>query len=813
MFGTRGHKILRDIWTRKARTAMVSISIFIGVLGVVTLTSAGDLLIAKIQKDLVEDKIAMAYVFVELDEDVEPEDLDNDAILETLRAYPGVTIVQGWAWDRMYWRKPDETGFIEGDVRSYTEPFDAMPIEPVTLVTGRYPEPGQREVIVERRMADRYGLKAGDPIVIRILSQLSGTPGAATDIPEETWTVTGIVFHPYLGDSNRRSLYTHFEDMAYIASNTSYFRRFQVRFTDFPTADASADDFESYINTNTPFKVNGINLDNPANNEYIQEMQDWTNTLRTLAIIAMLVASFLVVTVITTIVIEQKRQIGIMKSLGATRFDNFLMYAGIAVLYGVIGMVPGVLLGIPAGYYLAEQVAPLMNVLLEGFTLSVTGVTVGAVMGVVMPFLAAILPVILGTRVTIREAVTDLGISARYGYGPVARLIHALPFPMAVRQALANIYQKRGRLAMTGITLTLAAGTFIGVSAVFISLDNTLENIFNTFNTHMTIIPLAPEDYDYAEVGTLIEQTVGGLNGVYPMSDTGLDIVLAEAANPGEEDTVRWTWTSGFDPHTDSVQLDLDAGRGWLDDPERDGIVLTRSLADDIGKGVGDVITVRYEDTTRDLEIIGIDRFPFPNAFVRWQTLAALTGEDAPEGYELRFADDGISGADVDRKIGDIREQLLRNGIVAWYGNTRANEEENASVIRTAGLVFNIASLVMAAVGAIGLLTMLFISVFERQREIGVMRSVGAGSRAIAGQFLTEGLMVGSIAWLLGVPLSYGVGHLLMQMLPVGDMGFNYPLIAPIAGLGGMLAVATLASLWPSLAASRKTVSDILRYQ
>ena len=49
----------------------------------------------------------------------------------------------------------------------------------------------------------------------------------------------------------------------------------------------------------------------------------------------------------------------------------------------------------------------------------------------------------------------------------------------------------------------------------------------------------------------------------------------------------------------------------------------------------------------------------------------------------------------------------------------------------------------MAAVGAIGLLSTLSMSVFERLREIGVMRSIGASSFTVAGQFLTEGMLVG----------------------------------------------------------------------
>ena len=64
MFKTRGRKIVRDIMARKGRTALVSISIMIGVFGAVALISANDLLLAQIRDDIEPDEIAMTRLFV-----------------------------------------------------------------------------------------------------------------------------------------------------------------------------------------------------------------------------------------------------------------------------------------------------------------------------------------------------------------------------------------------------------------------------------------------------------------------------------------------------------------------------------------------------------------------------------------------------------------------------------------------------------------------------------------------------------------------------------------------------------------------------
>ena len=140
--------------------------------------------------------------------------------------------------------------------------------------------------------------------------------------------------------------------------------------------------------------------------------------------------------------------------------------------------------------------------------------------------------------------------------------------------------------------------------------------------------------------------------------------------------------------------------------------------------------------------------------------------------------------------------------------------EEITTLIRVFQVVFNLSAGLIALVGALGLLTAISMSVFERQKEIGVMRSIGAGSGTVAVQFLTEGLIVGVLAWVVGLPISYGLSQLITAGLELGDaFRLTYPVSAPVVGILGMLVITTLASLWPSITASRKTVSDILRYQ
>lgn len=928
MIRIRGRKILRDLWARKARTALASLSIFVGVLGVVVLVTMGDLLIRQLNDDLKSDELAMQQLSITV---AGGSEVDNAAHIDMLEALPGVTRVEGRAVYPLSWKRPGELEFEEGAIRAYWEPFDEIQIQPPRLTgQGRWPVAGNNEIAVEKRMADEQGLAVGDQLVLRVL----GTEG--DNVQEQTWTVVGIVFQPYtyFGEQgflpNETSVFAAYDDARDIAGFKGL-TRFYVRYTDFPTAEDQADAFEATVAERTPYIPLFQFVDDPESNIFLEITQQISVILIMLAVVALIVSGFLVVNIINAIVVEQKRQIGVMKSLGATRTDNVMMYTGAALAYGILGTIPGVILGAYLGYQMAAGIAPQANSLIEGFRISTVAVVVGVVMGLAVPLIAALIPVLLGTRVTILEAMTDLGISSDYGRGLVARLLGALPMTITIRQALTNLNRKKGRLVLTGITLTLAVAAFMAVFGIFFSLNEIIAGFFEVNNFEITVSPSESQDYD--EMRALILDQVADVKDVWPATVVTVDMEGYVDAQFGGS-TV---FVNGFDPQSGVLKLDLDAGTAWAEDADRQGIVLTSSLADAIDKRLGDTVVVEVGGKTTELEVIGLTPIAADQAFMEWRRLSALAGltVGAPtpneyavpvqvEGYQgtlpggaaiavgfdesvgafLQFEDGGfftpgqpgvivsaqlaasgdygvgdeltlnvagtsvtlpiigvfgvppqmaegappdvvgiywqdlakLEGRDlsgepspnslfvqlqaeeptadeVDQAIDRISESLLTAGITATFGNQVSAAEESAQQILSIGTIFTVTALVMAAVGAIGLLATLSMAVFERQKEIGVMRSIGAGSLAVASQFLVEGILVGVIAWIIGAPLSYLLAQGLAAALPFGITDIDYPPVSLLIGLIGIIVVATISSLWPSISAARKTVSEIIRYQ
>jgi putative ABC transport system permease protein len=820
MLKTRGRKIIRDVLSRKGRTILVALSIMIGVFGAVTLISVNDLIIKQIKADINPKEIAMTRLFVTVP--TAGTQVDNQAYLATLRSLPGVTRAEGQVLAPLFWEKAGDERYKDGDILAYTEPFGQITLEPMRLVEGEWPQTGQNQIAIEKRMADEYGLKVGDTIDFRPLGSSTEPSG---------WTIKGIVFQPYwIGgeDQNKpeQRIYASYDDAQQIAG-FSGLSAFYLRYIDTATAEAQAENLKQVVAETTHYIPLGVWLDNPDDYFLIGEVKQVTNVLNILAIVALVVSGFLVTNVINTIVVEQKRQIGVMKSIGATRRDSFVIYAGIALAYGILGTIPGVLLGVVAGSRMAEALAPLAFTLIEGFHVSTAGVIIGVVMGLLVPLLAALIPVFNGTRVSIMDAMTDLGIAGNWGTGRTARLIKGLPLPITARQALSNVIQKKGRLLLTGITLTLAAAAFMGVFAVFSVITSEMNKLYETFNYDLMIIPT--EAHDFNQVKDMVVST-GGVSEVTPgvgftVKILDLSGTPIEIGTTGSEELQAF----GYDVASDTFKLTYDAGTGWRDDPTREGVLLTTKAAEALGKTVSDRIVISAGGRTAEYEVIGLISYPFEFALMKWQDLARLAGfVTSDNGTPNNFADDtplpnvffvklqqsNLKATEVDGYVDGISSRLVSDGVMAKYVNQAADKEKNAEDMLVFSLIFQLTSVVMAAVGAIGLLATLSMAVFERQKEIGVMRSIGAGSLTIISQFEVEGILIGILSWLVAIPLSYLLAMSLVNALGFGEfIQFRYPIWVIFLGLGGMMAIAFIASLWPSVAAARRTVSDILRYQ
>ncbi len=855
MIKTRMRKILRDVIARKGRTFLVSLAIFIGVAGTITLFSMSDIIVKQLEEDIQEDKLSMLLIFTTTATDRE---INNEADYAAISNYEGLTSVIAANQANFYFKQdPDDEDFQDALLTGFNLPLENLPLEPMRLVSGSWPTADAKQIVVEKRMGEEFGIEVGDTLTLRILGRAAENGTEAT----EDWTVSGIVFHPY-AQSPDTAAYALLPDVELIGGIKG-FNAILARFETFEMAQDSSLPFRTHIAENTPYRAVFTQEQDPEKNQLIEGARQIGQLLGTIAIMALLVSGFLVVNVITSIVIEQKRLIGVMKSLGATRADNFMMYSGLAFMYGIIGVIPGVIVGIIGGQVAANLLGPELNTVISGFSVSLGSVMIGVIIGLLVPVIASLLPVFNGTRVTILEAMTDLGIASSnvrnklkfemdmrwyemvlfvlflplilvmiiggvlftfFVYIPIYLMMAAIlwvlqrvPMPLNLRHGINSVAVKKRRLVLTVFTLALAVGAFMGIFSIFSSISEGLNSYLDTFNVQIFVLPSPGQDTNAVETAL----------ASYPE---------IEAAEPGvqlqiEFENFDWEPAGGgppvllaygYDVNSPKPAFDyeLESGEGLNDANRQTGIILSNALADKMEKDLNDTVVALLAGERLEMTIVGIADFPIDQVWLDWRTMAELSGSlnpdgsPAAQGYLLVTDDDEATAREIDDLMEKLNESLVQNGVNAQMFNFVELVDQITQAIFVFQAIFSGVALLIAFVGALGLLTALSISVFERQKEIGVMRSIGAGSGTVAIQFLTEGLLVGLIAWIVGIPISIVFSELLISAAGLGDtFQIDFSEISLVIGLVGLMIITTIASIGPSLGAARKTVSDILRYQ
>ena len=624
MFRTRTKKIIGDALARRGQSLMVILSIAIGVFGVATMMSITDLLNRQLAEDIKSEQISHTKVYViSGDEGLTTE--ENRAYLDAIETLPGVVDVEGQAVYPITWQHRDKAD--DAVMFAFSEPFGEGNLETISrIVKGRYPEPG--EIAVEPRFAEANDLEVGD--MLRF-----------PNTGDQEWEIVGILLHPYYTEFPAtqtavlvdQQIFANYEDSRRIVGFTGL-SAIHVRYESTPQSIEGMNELVAAINRETPYLATYTYQDIPEDNFMASIMGELTSTMDGLGIIAMIVSGFLVTNVMNIAIMEQRRQIGAMKSLGAAFTDVFLIYAGLALIYGIIGTVLGLVLAIPVAANTARPVASWASAYIEGYKISPVGLGVGVVLGLVVPVLAALVPVWRAARVSILEALTDLGLSSNWGKSRLARGIGHLPLPIIIRQALSNIWQKKGRLTLTLLTLTAAVAAFMGASAVAGSLDALVTNMVGIHDYDIRIAPQRADDYE--QLVALVSDDIEGVDAVYPGLDVLVSVPGFVSKTPLREGSDQVA-VSGFDLGTPTYAFSLMEGLGWQDEPTQSGVVISRPLADGLDKQVGDMLTFVVNDQEHSYKIVGVDAYIFEAIFMDWRELAHISGyvDDAgqPHGW------------------------------------------------------------------------------------------------------------------------------------------------------------------------------------
>ena len=131
---------------------------------------------------------------------------------------------------------------------------------------------------------------------------------------------------------------------------------------------------------------------------------------------------------------------------------------------------------------------------------------------------------------------------------------------------------------------------------------------------------------------------------------------------------------------------------------------------------------------------------------------------------------------------------------------------EMTAGIKVGAFVIGIVALIVAG---IGIMNIMFVSVTERTREIGIRKALGAKRKNILMQFLLEAVILSNIGGVIGVAVGFGLGNIVSMLT---DFAGNVPLEWAIVGVIFCTTVGITFGFWPAFKASKLDPIVALRY-
>ena len=765
-----------------------------------------------------------------LDTDVEAaQGLVPVALAEQLRALDGVRTVE-----------PQIEGFgqltgADGEKLGGQGPptlagswVEDTELSPWKVVEGRAPE-GPDEVVINRGAAEDGGLGVGDvttvatpePVTVTVVG--IATFGGADGLGPTTWTAftfAGAERHVTGRPGQASSLLVAGKD----------------------GVDAAA--LRAEIAARLPAGVEAITggeLVADANETLDEDFLGFLRGLLTaFAAVALLVATFSIHNTFAIVVAQRTRETALLRAVGASRRQVLGSVLAEGALVGVAASAAGVVAGV--GF------AGLLKGLFDafGFALPAGGLTLGRALlvapavGVVVTLLAGLTPALRASRVApleaMRASATDGGRASRARLAVGAVLVaggiglavagagsHSLALaglgavalttgtvvlgPGAVPPVAAALGGVLGRLR--GVTGALAArnavrsprrtaGTAsallvgVGVVTVFTVVAGSLRASIDDRVAEVVSADLLISASGFGG-GGLSPGLADALDGV-PEVDGAVGVATGPVSIEG-----RTSQASVADPADLAGHLTVDVG---------DGFAVSDTVADDRGWAVGDTVAVTFPDGATETLTIGAvyeTADPIVNGYLVprqvWDRHAVQTVDNQ---VLIRLAD-GVSVEDGRGAVEAVAAPFAPPDV-----QTRAEfvEDVTANVNAMLGLVYAMLALAIV-IALMGIANTLSLSIHERVRELGLLRTVGQTRRQLRSMVRWESVVIAVLGTAGGVALGLFLGWALIGAASgSGTVRFAAPvgLLVPVAVVGALAGV--LAAIRPARRAARLPVLE-----
>ncbi|MDQ7906428.1 ABC transporter permease [Phytohabitans sp. ZYX-F-186] len=850
---------LKSLFSRKLRLTLAIVAIVLGVSflsGAFVLTDSLGARFERLFTSINQD-VDVQVALSEDGQDEDPQPKLTQAQIDAMAALPGARAVSGDVsaigvipFDREDGKPATTSGApqIGGGVKG-DDPFAL-----VQLADGRWPSTDD-EVVITRYTADQTHSATGDRLKI-FLPEVNEA---------REFTITGTAVY----DGDRESLAGEtlilFEEG--FAQRTFYGQ--EGLFSGASLAARDGVTQEQLREQVAPIVPNGFEAKTgeQANEDAANDVQEGLSALTTyffgpFAIVALLVGIFLIFNTFNILVAQRASELALFRAMGASWGQVTGSVLIEAVLVGVVGSTLGLLAGIGLGLAGSAALTSLIGAQLPGagITVGATPVILAYVVGILVTVVSAFVPAIRASAVpplaAMREvnrpdkplrvltivglvfavpgiALLILGLVgstlAPLLFGsllaflgvmilsplltrPLAGLIgRVVGWGMSGRLGVRNALRNPRRTAVTAAALMIGVTLVSAASVLGESFTRTIDQTINAtvgaeviVQTNTTggppgevgfpdratdqvrqlpgveeIVPL------YISIGARVDDAAPPFGGTFATDDLAVarDMFAMKAVEgdlrtlrPGEFVTDQNTFESRGWAVGQSVPIELDQG----------------------GEQQYRLVGV-YESTP-----IWTDTLILPK-----QAVADFAGPLALQGYVS--LDDG---ADTDAVVADI-ERVMADYPLVTVGDRSALLDQFDSFIDIAlGIIYVLLG-VAILIALLGILNTLLLSIFERTRELGLLRAVGLNRRGVMRMVGTESVVMAVFGCLLGIIVGVGLGAALAAALIDRDFltVVAIPWVSLIVFVVITVIAGVLAALWPAWRAARLNVLEAIAYE
>jgi len=526
-----------------------------------------------------------------------------------------------------------------------------------------------------------------------------------------------------------------------------------------------------------------------------------------LIVLAVLSAALLLANTIRTMMAEQTREIGVMRSIGAGRREIRSLYMRTAVLLGLLGSLVGLLLGVGMAYLLVSLFAGLFWGVSTAFAVDWPVAIASALAGVVLAVLIAQFTIGRALKTPVRQALQDEGLVSGFGGNRIDRmLVHlrGLPPPMLI--GVRNVGRQRGRSATTIVQIALAVATLLGLLSLALAVSEVTDQSWNVLDYDITL-SAQPGGHLFDPAIVNLVRAQPGVSGV-------------EAADWSQMTYQGQTlYAFGIHPET-FVREPLTAGH-WLTPQEMRSaasVAIVGSAAARLWHlGTGSRVTFTTASGPQNFRVIGIGGSQANNGFNVYLPLPVLqraVGQpDLTNSLLIRAANKSHSS--INALTTRLQNALAAHGYISRFQIMYAGRANDQAQARTTLFIVECIGLLIVAISMLGLINAITMNIIERTREIGVLRSLGARARDIRRIFRTETMTLALIGFVFAVPLGWFLAHALRWLvLHVANAQLPAPYTVGnlVLALLGTLVLAVLVVAAPLRHATRLRPGDAIRY-